>query len=160
MNLARRGLSKLRTVLNPAVAMAVQGGFAPRMAHILTTTGRKSGRARSTPVILVERAGIRYLVAPYGEVAWVHNVRADSRVRLTRGRTTEELEATEVEPAEAGPVLREYVSRWWPLVAPYFNAGPSDPEEAFAAEVPRHPVFRLGPPSPEMGNKPPPITPR
>jgi hypothetical protein len=28
-------------------------------------------------------------------------------------------------------------------VAPYFEAGPSDPEDAFAAEIPNHPVFRL-----------------
>jgi deazaflavin-dependent oxidoreductase (nitroreductase family) len=145
MEMARRGLSKIRSLLNPAVAAAVRAGLPPRMAHILTTRGRKTGERRSTPVILVERGGARYLVAPYGEGDWVHNVRADPRVTLSRARRSEDLEAVEVEAEEAAPVLKDYVSRWWPAVAPYFDAGPSDPEEAFAAEVPRHPVFRLGP---------------
>lgn len=144
--MARRGLSKIRTLLDPLVVAAVRARLPPRGAHILTTRGRRTGARRATPVILVERRGIRYLVAPYGEVAWVHNVRADPAVALTRGRVTERLEAVEVDPPEAGPVLEEYVSRWWPAVAPYFDAGPSDGTEAFVAEAPGHPVFRLGRP--------------
>lgn len=139
----KRGLALVRRALNPAVETAIRAGLPPRAAHILITTGRKSGRPRSTPVILVERRGTRYLVAPYGEVAWVHNVRVDPRITLTRGRTTEDLEAVEVEPAEAGPVLQDYVSRWWPAVAPYFQAGPRDGADAFASEADGHPVFRL-----------------
>lgn len=145
MEIARRGLSLVRKILNPAVAAAVRTGLPPRTAHILTTRGRRTGERRSTPVILVERAGSRYLVAPYGEVAWVHNVRADSSITLTRGRRSEELTAVEVDAEEAGPVLKEYVSRWWPAVALYFDAGPRDPAEAFAAESRGHPVFLITP---------------
>lgn len=143
MEMARRGLSRIRKVLNPAVAAAVRAGLPPRTAHILTTRGRKTGEPRSTPVILVEREGTRYLVAPYGEVDWVHNVRAEPRITLSRGGRSVEHEAVEVDATEAAPVLRDYVSRWWPAVAPYFHAGPSDSVETFASEVPRHPVFRL-----------------
>jgi deazaflavin-dependent oxidoreductase (nitroreductase family) len=130
-------------VLNPVVAVAVRAGLPPRMAHILTTRGRKSGEPRSTPVILVERGRSRYLVAPYGEVDWVHNVRADPAITLSRHRTSQAARAIEVDATEAAPVLKDYVSRWWPAVAPYFDAGPSDPEEAFVDEVRDHPVFRI-----------------
>ncbi|HEX2030795.1 MAG TPA: nitroreductase family deazaflavin-dependent oxidoreductase [Actinomycetota bacterium] len=145
MDLAKRGLSKIRALLNPVVAAAVRAGLPPRSAHILTTRGRRTGEPRSTPVILVERGGTRYLVAPYGEVDWVHNVRADPHVTLSRGGSAEEVRAVEVDAGEGGPVLKDYVDRWWPAVAPYFEAGPSDPVEAFAAEIRQHPVFRLSP---------------
>ncbi|MGH2724838.1 MAG: nitroreductase family deazaflavin-dependent oxidoreductase [Actinomycetota bacterium] len=146
MEATRRALALTRKVANPAVEVAIRAGLPPRAAHILTTRGRKSGEPRSTPVILVEREGTRYLVAPYGEVGWVHNVRAHGRVTLTRGRTSEELEAVEADPEEAAPVLRSYLRRWWPAVAPYFRVGPFASPESFAAEAPRHPVFRLRPP--------------
>ncbi len=48
----------------------------------------------------------------------------------------------EVGPAEAAPVLREYL-RTTRIVAPYFDADADSPLEAFAVEAPRHPVFRL-----------------
>ena len=136
-------LAAIRKVLNPFVGAFIRAGVAPRSAHILTTRGRKTGKPRSTPVVLQEHKGRRYLVAAYGEVGWVHNVRAHRRVRLTRGRTTEEVDVAETEPGEAGAVLKKYVSRWWPTVAPYFDARRSDPVGAFAAEASRHPVFRL-----------------
>ena len=50
--------------------------------HLLTVRGRKSGLPRTTPVNLIEYQGRRWLVAPYGEVAWVRNVRAAGEVEL------------------------------------------------------------------------------
>jgi deazaflavin-dependent oxidoreductase (nitroreductase family) len=143
MRLARRGIALIRTVLNPIVAMAVRAGLPPRGAHILTTRGRKTGQLRSTPVMLEEWQGTRYLVAPYGKVAWVHNVRGDPSITLTRAGRSQEHRVVETQPAEAAPVLKEYVSKWWPAVAPYFDAGPSDPVEAYIPEASRHPVFRI-----------------
>lgn len=55
-------------------------------AHLLTTRGRKTGRLRTTPVILVVHDQQRWLVAPYGAVPWVLNARAAGQVRLRRGR--------------------------------------------------------------------------
>ena len=45
-------------------------------AHILTTTGRRTGTPRAVPVSPIELDGVEYLVAPYGPVAWVLNLRA------------------------------------------------------------------------------------
>ena len=61
---------------------------------------------------------------------------------LQRGRNRLALRASEADAAEAGPVLQRYV-RKVRITAPYFDARPGDPVEAFVAEAARHPVFRL-----------------
>ncbi|WP_199199181.1 nitroreductase family deazaflavin-dependent oxidoreductase [Amycolatopsis sp. CA-128772] len=109
---------------------------------LLTTRGRKSGADRTTPVNVIEVDGDRWLVSPYGQVGWVHNLRADATARLWRGRRRETWEVEAADAATAGPVLRAYV-RKLPVTAPFFDAKPGDPAEAFAAEADRHPVFRL-----------------
>jgi hypothetical protein len=95
-------------------------------------------------VIPVEAGGHRYLISPYGEVGWVHNVRASGRVTLRRGDQSDAFEAREVSAEEAGPVLHQYVSKAR-VTAPFFDAKRSDPVEAFVAEADRHPVFQLSP---------------
>jgi deazaflavin-dependent oxidoreductase (nitroreductase family) len=109
---------------------------------LLTTRGRKSGEDRTTPVNVIEVGGDRWLVSPYGRVGWVHNLRAEPTARLWRGRRREIREVEEADAATAGPVLRAYV-RKIPVTAPFFDAKPTDPAEAFTAEADRHPVFRL-----------------
>lgn len=42
----------------------------------LTSTGRRTGQPRTTPVSPIEVNETRYLIAPYGAVDWVRNVRA------------------------------------------------------------------------------------
>jgi deazaflavin-dependent oxidoreductase (nitroreductase family) len=112
---------------------------------MLTTRGRKTGQPRSTPITPQVEGGRRYAMAPYGEVAWVQNVRADGgRARLkSRGRE-ETVRLQEVKPAEAGPLLKKYVEAY-PRVQPYFDAKPGDPVERFEAEADNHPVFEVLP---------------
>ena len=116
--------------------------LAPRHMHLLTVPGRKTGKLYSTPVILVEHVDGRYLVAPYGERAWVKNARAAGAVELSRGRTRERLSITPLGSEEAAPILREYV-RAVPAPRPYFDAKRDSLVEAFKDEAERHPVFRL-----------------
>ena len=134
--------TRLRRLGNRLIAPLARLGLAGRRTHVLTVTGRKSGRRYSTPVQLVFLDGERWLVAPYGAVGWVKNARAAGAVELTRARRTERVRIEEVAPDEAAPVLREYV-RDTPIVRPFFDAEPDAPLEAFAAEASRHPVFRL-----------------
>jgi deazaflavin-dependent oxidoreductase (nitroreductase family) len=134
--------TRLRRLGNRLVAPLARLGLAGRRTHVLTVTGRKSGRRYSTPVQLVFRDGERWLVAPYGAVEWVKNARAAGAVELTRARRTERVRIEEVGPDESAPVLREYL-RGTPIVRPFFEAGPDAPLDAFAAEASRHPVFRL-----------------
>lgn len=132
-----------RRVLNGAIAGLLRLGVGPRRMWLLTTRGRRTGELRTTPVSLVELAGDRYLVSPYGVPAWVLNARAAGTVMLRRGRRSEACSVTELGAREAGPVLERY-ARQEPIVLPWFEAQPGDAVETFVAEADRHPVFRLG----------------
>jgi len=135
-------LGPARRTVNVLVAAMLRLGIGGQSAYLITTTGRRTGQPRTTPVILVESEGELWLVSPYGLVGWVHNVRARPEVRLRRGRTTQVLHAEEVDPETAGPILRAYV-RQARVTAPFFDAKPDDPAQGFVAEAQRHPVFRL-----------------
>lgn len=119
-------------------------GLGASYPHILTVRGRKTGRVYSTPVDVMQLAGDRWLVAGYGVVNWVRNVRASGEATLSRGRRSHAYRVVEVGPADAVPVLREYM-RLIRVTAPYFDATSNSPDDAVAAEVSRHPVFRLVP---------------
>lgn len=138
----------IRKLGNILITPLARLGLAGKRTHVLTTLGRKSGRPYSTPVQLVFLGGERWLVAPYGERAWVKNARAAGTVELTRARNTERVRVEEVEPETAAPVLREYL-RKTPVTKPFFTAKRNAPVEAFAAEASRHPVFRVSVERPE-----------
>lgn len=131
-----------RRMVNRIVAGRISKGKGAEDNCLLTTLGRKSGLERTTPVTVVFSGGNRYLVSPYGEVGWVHNVRAAGLAELSRGGDTEEISLVEVHAAEAGPVLKNYVQAV-SVVRPFFDADKDAPVEVFAAEASRHPVFRI-----------------
>ena len=135
-------LGPARRAVNVLIGTMLRVGVGPASSYLLTTTGRKTGQARTTPVILVEAAGQRWLVSPYGEVGWVRNVRAKPQVSIRRGRSTRALLAQEVSAETAGPVLKRYV-RQVKVTAPFFDANVDDPAPNFVAEAHRHPVFEL-----------------
>jgi deazaflavin-dependent oxidoreductase (nitroreductase family) len=112
--------------------------------HLLTARGRKTGRPRTNPVILVQQNDQRWLVSPYGAVPWVLNARAAQRVSLRRGRHRQDYTIREVSAEEAGPVLKRYVAVA-SATRPYFQAGKNAPVADFIAEAHRHPVFALTP---------------
>jgi deazaflavin-dependent oxidoreductase (nitroreductase family) len=136
-------LTPSRRAANRLVRFLLRLGLMPGPTYMLTVPGRRSGRPLSTPVTLVEDGNNRWLVAPYGDVAWVRNARAAGRITLSRGRHSESLVIRELDPAEAAPVLQRYITRV-PITRPYFDAKPDSPLAAFIAEAPRHPVFQLG----------------
>jgi deazaflavin-dependent oxidoreductase (nitroreductase family) len=120
----------------------VRAGLLP-YSWVLVTRGRKSGLARSVPVVLVELDGRQWLVAPYGVVAWVHNARAAGRVQLVRRRDVRTYAVREVaDPHEAAPVLHRYV-QIGSATRDYFRADRRDPVDAFVADAADHPVFEL-----------------
>lgn len=111
--------------------------------HLLTTD-RPSGDRHTVPVVPVHEGGGLWLVAPYGPVPWVHDVRRTGRARLRHGTTSGTYAAREVDAGEAGPVLRSYV-QVARKTRPHFDAPADAPAAAFAAEARRHPVFALVP---------------
>jgi deazaflavin-dependent oxidoreductase (nitroreductase family) len=136
----QRGLA--RRAGNGLVRLLLRLGLGPARTYLLTVTGRRSGAPRSTPVTLVEDGGRRWLVAPYGEVAWVRNLRAAGKATLVRGGRTQQIAIREVNAEEAAPVLKMYATRV-PITRPYFDAKPESDLAAFRAEAPRHPVFAI-----------------
>jgi deazaflavin-dependent oxidoreductase (nitroreductase family) len=124
------------------MGMLIRLGLGPASTYLMTATGRRTGRARTTPVTLVEGDGDRWLVAPYGPVGWVHNVRAEPTVTLRRGRRRTTLTATEVDAQVAARILKRYVASV-PVVRPYFDVEPEAPIPAYVEEAARHPVFAL-----------------
>jgi deazaflavin-dependent oxidoreductase (nitroreductase family) len=132
-----------RRAANRVVRLLLKLGVMPGPTYLLTVVGRRTGRPLSTPVTLVEEGGDRWLVAPYGDVAWVRSARAAGQITLTRGRRTETVPLRELSSGEAAPVLQRYVTRV-PITRPYFDVTPASPLAAFEAEAPRHPVFHLG----------------
>jgi deazaflavin-dependent oxidoreductase (nitroreductase family) len=142
-NMARQyRLGVARRVANVIMRALLRAGIAPPRTYLLVVSGRRTNRLYETPVTLVEEAGHRWLVAPYGEVGWVRNVRAAGRVALRRGRQSESCVAIELPPEQAAPVLRKYL-REVPITRPFFDVTPDSRLEDFAAEAPRHPVFDL-----------------
>jgi deazaflavin-dependent oxidoreductase (nitroreductase family) len=123
-------------------AFLSRAGVGP--AHLLTTRGRRTGLARTNPVVVVRQDTKQWLVAPYGAVPWVLNARAAGRVTLRRGRESRDFTVREVPAVEAGPVLKRYIAIA-SATRPYFQAGKDAPVADFVAEAHRHPVFELLP---------------
>jgi deazaflavin-dependent oxidoreductase (nitroreductase family) len=117
-------------------------GLGASYRHILTVPGRKTGRLHSTPVDVMRVGGERWLVAGYGPAGWVRNARAAGEVTLSRGRHSRRFEIEETDAATAVPVLRKYMTEIR-VTRAYFDASPDSADEQVAAELPRHPVFRL-----------------
>jgi len=131
-----------RRLINWMIVVLLRLGVSPPHTYLLTVPGRKSGQPYSTPVTLVEEAGERWLVAPYGEVGWVRNARAAEQVSLTRGRRFENVRILELSADDAAPVLKKYLTQV-PVVRPFFDVTPKSNLRDFVAEASRHPVFRI-----------------
>ncbi len=83
---------------------------------LITVRGRRSGLPRTTPITIVETLGRRWVLAPFGDVNWVHNLRAAGRATITQRRRKEEVAATELAPAEVVVFFRDVLA---PLVRRY-----------------------------------------
>jgi deazaflavin-dependent oxidoreductase (nitroreductase family) len=136
-------LTAIRRAFNKLIAPLIRLGLAGRHTYLLTTRGRKTGDPLVHPVTLVENRE-RYLVAPYGERAWVKNARAAGQVELTRRRRTERLRVQELSPADAAPILREY-ARTVKVVRPFLEPTIDSPLADWENEARTHPVFTLLP---------------
>ncbi len=107
--------------------------------------GRTSGKIYTIPVALVENSGTRFLVAAFGEVSWVRNLRASGQAYLTRRRHTEAIGVVELEAREAAPILKQYLreSQRVSFIKPYFRVTPHSSLAYFEQEALYHPVFRI-----------------
>lgn len=117
-------------------------GFGRLPTYLLTVRGRTSGQPRTTPITVIPQGGERYVLAPYGAVDWVRNLRAAGEATLTRGRRGEGVRATELPAAEAGRVLRAFIESGNPIGRAFGVTAASSREE-FERAAATHPVFLL-----------------
>src|SRR5919197_370019 len=137
-------------VLNPITTTLMRLGVRPdpRMA-LLTIRGRKTGRDRTVPMGVFDRDGRKYIVAAFGEVNWVLNLRAAGAATITQGKRTARYAAEQVQGEEAAWVMRDCLAAYLPtpLAGPMLRqriAVTADaPLDALAGGARRTPVFRL-----------------
>ncbi|MDX1886299.1 nitroreductase/quinone reductase family protein [Mycolicibacterium sp. 120270] len=97
MNRIVKGLQKIGIPTGPAM--------------VLTVTGRRTGRLRSTPMTPFTYRGDLYTVAGYPGADWAANARAAGVGTLTRGRRSQRVRIIELDAEDARPVLREFPAR-------------------------------------------------
>ncbi|MDT7768749.1 MAG: hypothetical protein QOI30_1757 [Mycobacterium sp.] len=136
--------------LKPATKVFIQmsrlgltfGGESP---VVLTVSGRKSGRERSTPVTPMTVDGQEYVVAGFPGADWVVNARAAGEATVARGRTVRRVNMVELSAQDARPLLRVFPEEVPTGVGFMKRAGLVEgcrPEE-FEALAGRCAVFRL-----------------
>ena len=130
--------------INSIFRVMTRLGVGASYRHVLTVPGRKTGQLHSTPVDVMVVGGERWLVAGYGPANWVRNTRAAGEVTLSRGGRSRRYKVIEPEPAQAVPVLRNYMDQVR-VTRAYFDATPASADDSIAAELPKHAVFRLVP---------------
>jgi len=70
-------------LVNPIVRLLLSSGRLGSTYAVLETTGRRSGRARRTPVANGLRGDVFWLIAAHGHSAhYMHNIGADPHVRV------------------------------------------------------------------------------
>lgn len=146
---------------NAVMRAMLRMGLSFRSFEILAVAGRKTGRQIRTPIVVFGHGGGRYLIAPYGIVNWVRNLRAaEGRAELIRGRRTEPITAVELPAEDAAPILRASLLAGPPgvprpivrlyrrfQVLPYLDVDTNSSLGEFQRAAPKHPVFEVTPAS-------------
>jgi steroid delta-isomerase-like uncharacterized protein len=135
------GLRVASTILTTLLRLGLPVG----PSALLSVAGRTSGKIYTIPIALVENSGTRFLVAAFGEVNWVRNLRAAGQAHLMRRLRTEAIGVVELEPREAAPILKQFLreSQRVSFIKPYFHVTPHSSLADFEQEALHHPVFRI-----------------
>ena len=100
-------LPRIVPLLNPISRRLLGAGMPMGPNVLLTVPGRRSGRARSTPLAIIEAGDRRWVWSPWGETDWVRNLRAAGHATITVRRETEEVRATELDLPERVAFFRD-----------------------------------------------------
>ncbi len=144
---------------NAVMRSLIRAGVRIGTFAVLTVPGRRTGRPVNVPLVVFPHGENRYLVASYGVVNWVRNLRAaDGRAELRRGSTTEKITASNCLPSKLGrscvsacrparPAFRASIVRIFRrfFVLPYLDVDMNSPDDDFVRSARNHPVFRVQP---------------
>ena len=118
-------------------------GLTPWILGVLEVRGRVSGNWRSTPVVIANVNGKRYLVSMLGPGSdWVKNVEAAQGDAVIRRGRRRPVHLVAVPAVERAPILREYV-RVASSGRHHFPLPVGAPLSAFAEIAGRYPVYRI-----------------
>jgi deazaflavin-dependent oxidoreductase (nitroreductase family) len=146
----------LRT--NPLVLRALRLGLPMGPNVLLTVRGRKTGQPRTFPVAILKSDGREYLFSAFGEVSWVHNLRAAGSATIHHGRRTRTVTATELAPPEAALALEVglrsimRVPLIGPMIAGWYGIDRHSTQGDYLAAAGRHPGFELREVEPPPGS--------
>jgi hypothetical protein len=144
---------------NAVMRSLIRAGVRIGTFAVLAVPGRNTGRPVHIPLVVFANGDDHYLVATYGIVNWVHNLRAaDGRAELRCGRATETVTAIELPAERAAPILRYSLLNGPPgiprvivsvfrrfFVLPYLDVDMNSSDDDFVQSARNHPVFRLQP---------------
>jgi deazaflavin-dependent oxidoreductase (nitroreductase family) len=137
-----KALRRRRRLANWPVIRLLRLGLPLMNTYLLTVKGRKTGQQHTIPLSIAEYNGDRYLVGTRGETNWVKNVRAAGKVTISRGRRYQVMPVTELDPANAAPVLHAFTNQV-PFANRLLGRSKNDPVEKFQEIAQRHAVFKL-----------------
>jgi deazaflavin-dependent oxidoreductase (nitroreductase family) len=144
---------------NAVMRSLIRAGVRIGTFAVLTVPGRKTGRPVHVPLVVFADGDDQYLVASYGIVNWVRNLRAaEGRAELRRGRIAEKVTATELPAEQAAPILRYSLMNGPPgiprvvvsvfrrfFVLPYLDVDMNSSDDDFVQSARNHPVFKVYP---------------
>ena len=147
--MASATVPSLIPILNPLIRRLLGAGlpFGPNV--LLTVRGRSSGLPRTFPVAILELGGRRFVQSPFGEVNWVHNLRAAGEAVVSKGRGHQRVDAIEVVPEDGGSLLREALAPYVrsrvlrPVLGRFFHLRTDSTLDEYVAQARTHPMFEL-----------------
>ena len=143
------GVPRFVPVLTPLIKVFLRLGIPMGPNVLLTTRGRKTGKSRTTPVALMKLHDRKFLLATFGEVNWVRNLRATQEAQVGKGGHRDTFRVKELAPEIAAPLFKEILTPYLnsrmmrSFLSTGYNLGPKSSDEDFLREALRHPMFEL-----------------
>ena len=137
--------------LNGVIRRLLGAGMPMGPNGLLTIRGRSTGVPHTFPVAFLELDGRRYVQGTFGETNWVKNLRVAGEAVVSRGGSSEAVDAVELTPEAAAVVLRgalaPFVGRrlMRPLVGRFFNLPSGAVLKDYLVVARAHPTFELRP---------------
>lgn len=132
-------------ISNKLVIGAQRAGLPLGTMRLLTVTGRKTGKPRTTPVSPLTVGGQRYVIGGFARGDWVANARANGNAVLAHGRRRERIRLVELPERERGPVMRAFPDKVPHGVFMFLKMGIAEAAtpEAFERGAAKVAVFRI-----------------
>ena len=94
-------------LFSPILKALLAAGVPLGYNRLVTIRGRKSGLPRTAGLAVIEVSGRRWVWAPWGDDQSVRNLRAAERATISHRGRTEEVSASELDPAQRVEFFRE-----------------------------------------------------